>query len=58
VEASARAQAEASRETTQQLAAAEVEAARIRQSSNEQLDALLAEIVTAVRIRLAWLDRQ
>jgi hypothetical protein len=55
--ASARAQAVADHEAAQALEAAEVQGAQIMQSAFEGMDKQVAEIVAAVRERLAQLER-
>jgi hypothetical protein len=55
--ASANARSVADREAADELAAATAEAARIRQSANAQMNARVAEVVAAVRERLAGLAR-
>jgi hypothetical protein len=57
-DAAAEARAVADQEAAQQLAAAAAEAARIRQAAEERMDAQVAEIMGAVRERLAGLERQ
>jgi hypothetical protein len=57
-DASARARAIADQEAAQQLAAAAAEAARIHQASDARMDGQVADIVGAVRERLAGLERQ
>jgi hypothetical protein len=57
-DASAKARAVADQQAAQELAVAEDEAARIQESANELMDAQVAEIVAAVRERLAGLERQ
>jgi F0F1-type ATP synthase membrane subunit b/b' len=56
-DASGRARAVANQEIAHQLAAATAQAARVRQSANDQMDAQVAEMVAAVRERLARLER-
>ena len=56
-DASARARAVADQGVAHQLAAATAQAARVRQSANDQMNAQVAEIVAAVRERLAGLER-
>jgi hypothetical protein len=56
--ASAKARAIADQEVAKELAAAEDQAARIHESANALMDAQVAEIVAAVRARLAGLERQ
>jgi hypothetical protein len=57
-DASARARAAADREDEQERTAAEAQAAQIRQSANERMDEQVAEIVAAVREKLAGLEPQ
>jgi len=56
-DASARARAVADQEVAHELAAATAQAARVRQSANDQMNAQVAEIVAAVRERLAGRER-
>jgi hypothetical protein len=56
-DASARARAVADQEAADELVASTAQAARIQQSANEQMNAQVAEIVAAVRERLAGLER-
>jgi hypothetical protein len=55
--ASARARTVADQEVAHELAAATAQAAHVRQSTNDQMDAQVAEILAAVRARLAGLER-
>lgn len=55
-DASARARVVADQEAADELAAASAQAVRIRQSANDQMNAQAAEIVAAVRERLAGLE--
>jgi hypothetical protein len=57
-DASANARAVADQEAAQELAAAEDKAARIQESANELIEVHVAEIVAAVRKRLAGVERR